>query len=531
MPYRKIDNRRNVQRYTFGGEGNFQMFGKRASWSAYAQYSATRTHEQIYNVMNTSKISKATDAVRNSSGNIVCRSSLTDPGNGCSPINWLGTGVMSSDSIDYVLGNPYRDQKFEEIVSGVNLSMTPFATWAGDVSVAVGGEYRDERASGYVPTDYQSGWSVGNFRATNGGYNVKEAYIETEVPLAKGLAFNGAARATDYSTSGYVTTWKVGGTWQPIKDILFRATQSRDVRAPNINELYQGGTSRTTSVLNPWNGETDTVLEMTTGNAKLKPEKANSTVVGSVITPRFIPGFSISVDWFHIKLDDAIQQFYSQDIVNQCYEGKQSFCSAVGKDPTGTRDLYIQASPFNFSKITTSGIDIDASYVLPMRHILPKVGGTLIVHGQASNYLKYVADSGLSPAINTAGDITSGPPKWIYRFSATYSLPSFSVTAIARGISAGNYSNSYVQCTSGCPAYNAYFPTIDRNKVKGTFYFDMNFTYKFKYQDVGNFQVFLNVTNLANSKPVLVPESGLAADSTYSSLLGRTFRGGIRFEL
>lgn len=531
MPYRRTDNRRNVQRYTFGGEGNFTMFGKRASWSAYAQYSATRTHEQIYNVMNTTKIANATDAVRTSSGNIVCRSTLTNPGNGCAPIDWLGTGVMSAASIDYALGNPWRDEKFEEIVSGVNLSMTPFATWAGDVNIAVGGEYRDERVSGYVPTEYQSGWSVGNFLPTFGGYNVKEAYLETEVPLAKGLSFNGAVRGTDYSTSGYVTTWKIGGTWQPVQDILFRATQSRDIRAPNINELYQAGTSRTTSILDPATGNTDTVLEMTTGNSKLKPEKANSTVVGSVITPRFAPGLSISVDWFHIKLKDAIEQFYSQDIVDQCYQGDQSFCSAVSADPTGQRDLYIKASPFNFSQITTSGIDIDAAYQFPVRRIFPNANGTFTIHGQASNYLSYIADSGLSPAINTAGDITSGPPKWIYRFSATYNTSDFSVTAIARGISSGNYSNSYVQCTSNCPAYNAYFPTIDNNHVRGNFYFDMNFTYKLKYQNFGNMQVFLNVTNLANSHPILVPESGLAADSTYSNLLGRTFRGGVRIEL
>ncbi|GBQ21370.1 TonB-dependent receptor-like protein [Gluconacetobacter sacchari DSM 12717] len=539
MPYRRTDNRRNVQRYTFGGEGNFTMFGKRASWSAYAQYSATRTHEQIYNVMNTSRIANATDAVRAPAGNaagipastIVCRSTLTSPGNGCSPIDWLGTGVMSASSIDYALGNPWRDEKFEEIVSGVNLSMTPFATWAGDVNVAVGGEYRDERVSGYVPAQYQSGWSVGNFLPTFGSYDVKEAYLETNVPLARGLSFNGAVRGTDYSTSGYVTTWKIGAVWQPVPDILFRATRSRDIRAPNINELYQAGTSRTTTVLDPWTGNTDTVLETTTGNSQLKPEKADTTVVGSVITPRFAPGLSISVDWFHTRLKNAIQQFYSQDIIDQCYQGNQSFCSAFRPDPSGQRDLLFSASPFNFSQITTSGIDIDATYQFPVRRILPKADGFFTLHGQASNYLSYVADSGLSPAIDTAGDITTGPPKWIYRFSASYDTSRFNVTAVARGISAGNYSNSYVQCTTNCPAYNAYFPTIDYNHVKGNFYFDMNFTYKLKYSNFGNMQVFLNVTNLANAGPVIVPESGLAADSTYSSLLGRTFRGGIRLEL
>ncbi|NMC57823.1 MAG: TonB-dependent receptor [Candidatus Methanofastidiosa archaeon] len=530
MPYRRTDNTREVQRYTFGGEGNFEMFGKKASWSAYAQYSATRTHEQIYNVMNTSKIANATDAVRNSSGQIVCRSTLTDPNNGCSPIDWIGTGVMSSSAIDYVLGNPYRNQKFQEIVSGVNLSMIPFATWAGDVNVAIGGDYRDERASGYVPIEYQSGWSVGNFKPTFGGYNVKEAYLETAVPLAKGLNFNGAVRATDYSTSGYVTTWKIGGTWQPVRDVLFRATQSRDIRAPNINELYNAGTSQTTSIVDPATGNTQTVLSNTTGNTNLKPEKANTTVVGAVLTPRWVPGLSISVDWFHTKIKDAIEQFYPQSIVDECYQGLSQFCSAIRTDPTGTRNLLINTSPFNFAKIETSGIDIDASYRFPLKNIIKDAGGYFMIQGQASNYLKYVSDSGLSYTVDTAGDISSGPPSWIYRFSATYSNRNYSITAIARGISSGNYSNSYVQCSGNCATYNANYPSINNNHVSGIFYFDMNFTYKLAFEGIGKAQIFLNVTNLGNANPILLPESGLAADSSYSSLLGRTYRGGVRLE-
>ncbi|BAT20596.1 TonB-dependent receptor plug domain-containing protein [Asaia bogorensis] len=530
MPYRQITNTRDVQRYTFGGEGNFTLFGHKASWTAYAQYGVTHSHEQINNVMNTARIANATDAVRNASGQIVCRSSLTDPGNGCAPIDWLGTGVMSQAAISYVLGNPWREQRFQEIVSGVNLSTIPFATWAGDVNVAIGGEYRDERASGYVPTEYQKGWSVGNYLPTFGNYNVKEAYVETAVPLARGLAANGAVRATDYSTSGYVTTWKIGGTWQPIRDILFRATQSHDIRAPNINELYNAGTSQTTTVLDPATGKTDTVLSTTTGNPNLKPETANTTVVGAVITPRYVPGLALSIDWFHTKIKHAIQQFYPQSIIDECYQGYTTFCSAIRPDPSGTRDLLISASPFNFAKLETSGIDIDASYTFPLRRILPKAGGAFTLHGQASNYLKYVSDSGVGYVVDTAGDITNGPPKWIYRFSATYSAESYSITAVARGISAGNYSNSYVQCTTTCGVYNANYPSINNNRVAGTFYFDMNFTYKLPVQNIGQMQIFLNVTNLGNAPPILLPTSGLAADSTYSSLLGRTYRGGIRME-
>ena len=71
------------------------------------------------------------------------------------------------------------------------------------------------------------------------------------MPLGFGLEFNGAVRATDYSTSGYVTTWRAGATWQPIDDIRLRVTRSRDIRAPNLNELFQAGTANSDSVTQP----------------------------------------------------------------------------------------------------------------------------------------------------------------------------------------------------------------------------------------------------------------------------------------
>ena len=132
------------------------------------------------------------------------------------PLNRLGLGVANPAAISYVLGSPYRDETTEEWDTGVNLAFTPFSTWAGDVSVALGGEWREEKISGFVPNEYQpiigvdangrattsNIWSVGNYLPTNGSYNVKEAYLETVVPLGLGLEFNGAVRATDYSTAG-----------------------------------------------------------------------------------------------------------------------------------------------------------------------------------------------------------------------------------------------------------------------------------------------------------------------------------------
>ena len=526
LPYRKTNNRRDVQRYAMGVDGEFELAGKPAIWNVYGQYGVTHTREQLRDIMNTSRTTLASDAVFDGSGNIVCRSTLTDPSNGCVPVNWLGTGVMTQDMIDYILGDPYRDQKLQQTAAGANLSITPFATWAGDVSVAVGAEYRREEVSGYVPEEYQTGWSVGNYLPTFGSYNVKEAYLEAVIPLGLGAEFNGAVRATDYSTSGYVTTWKAGLSWQPIPDIRLRATQSRDIRAPNLNELYQAGTSRTNTLTDNETGVNYSFLETTTGNPNLDPEKGDTTVVGAVFTPTFLPGFSFSADWYQIKLKDAIGQFYSQDIYNQCQLGNQAFCAAIVDDPSGTRDFLISASPFNFSRITTRGIDFDAAYRRPVGN------GSILLRGQVSHYIDRIVDDGLNPSYDTAGtNGGSGPPSWIFRVSATYDTPGFSLTGVARGISSGRYSASYTECTSNCPAVTSSVSTIDNNHVSGTFYVDANATFKIGDSFLGESQFFVNVTNLFNAEPLLLPESGMAANTTYSDLLGRAFRVGVRFEL
>ncbi|MEO7178245.1 MAG: TonB-dependent receptor, partial [Allosphingosinicella sp.] len=273
LPFRGINNQRSVQRYVVGAEGGFDAFGKAAHWDIYGQYSRSDLREQLRNIQTLTNLTNATNAAFAPAGNaggypvgsIQCLINVdaitTNNDAACVPLNRLGLGVADPAGIDYALGDPYRKQTLEQYVTGVNLSLTPFATWAGDVSVAVGGEYREEKIRGTVPAEFQpiinangtttNRYSVGNYLPFTGQYNVKEAYLETVVPLGLGLEFNGAVRATDYSNSGYVTTWKLGATWAPIPDIRFRVTRSRDIRAPNLNELYQAGTANSDSVRNP----------------------------------------------------------------------------------------------------------------------------------------------------------------------------------------------------------------------------------------------------------------------------------------
>lgn len=534
FPYRGISNTRNVHRYVLGAKGDFEALGSTFHWDAYGQQGIAKTHEKLTNIMNNARMALALDAVYAPAGNaagvpagtIVCRSTLTDPGNGCVPLDILGSGVADPAATAYVLGNPDRHQTFKQTVAAINLSFDPFSTWAGSVSIATGGEYRRESVDGHVDDQYQSGWQVGNYLPTIGHYDVKEAYLEALVPLGLGFNFNGAVRATDYSTSGYVTTWKLGLTFQPIPDVLFRATRSRDIRAPNLSELYQAGTSNTDTLNDPFNNNKSTLyLATNTGNPNLKPEISNAWNAGVVIQPRFLPGFSASVDGFDIKIRNAIGSVGAQTIVNRCYKGLTQYCSAITRDPGGTPELFVSVSPFNFAYVHARGLDFSTSYTRSL-------GGGMRLHlnGTATYYDRMYTNDGIDVPYDAAGANGDGVPSWIYRASATLDFGSFSITGVGRGVSAGTISNRYVVCSTNCPASTVDAPTVNYNHVDGEFLADLNLTKRFDLRG-REFALYLNVTNLFDRDPPLVPVSGLETNPTYYDYLGRTFRVGFRFDL
>ena len=565
LPNRNSNNVRKVQRYVVGAEGEFNAFDKPARWDVYGQYGRAELHEQLRNIQQTDRRNAALAAVFAPAGNpsnlpvgsIQClinvNASAADDDPACRPLNLLGIGVADPAAIDYILGDPFRDQTLEQTVIGANLSLTPFATWAGDVSFAIGGEYRKEEIKGFVPTEFQpipqangstrSVWSVGNYRPSFGSYNVKEAYLETVVPLGFGLEFNGAVRGTDYSTSGYVTTWKLGATWQPIDDIRLRVTRSRDIRAPNLNELFQAGTANTSTVTNPFfpgpgpgsmtYGSSLSYLGTITGNLNLKPEKADSWNAGVVLAPRFLPGFTASADYFRIKLKDAIDSLSADDIVLRCSEGLTDFCAAITPDPSNPARVLISRQPVNFSSILLKGVDFEAAYRRPI------ADGNVTFRAVATRYIDNILKTGVAGVvpIDSVGTLGVGTgsqsitPKWIYRFSAGYDTDAWSLTAVARGVSSGRYDATGIECQTGCPISTGQFPTYEDNSIKGATYVDLNATVKFDALAGGDGEFFVNVTNVFDRRPILLPETGLAANSTYSDLLGRAYRVGVRLKL
>ncbi|WP_332769163.1 TonB-dependent receptor plug domain-containing protein [Phenylobacterium sp.] len=525
---------RETERYVVGGKGDFQLFNLDIDWDAYYQHGKTQTHEQLTPTWNNARLALATDAVL-SNGQIVCRSTITSPGNGCVPLNRFGVGVASQAALNYVLGTPLREQEFTQDVAAFNLTTSSIEGWAGPISLAAGAEYRKEKMTGTVDPQYANGWKYGNYKVTTGKYDVTEAYLEGVVPLYAGLDFNGAFRLTDYSTSGTVKTWKAGLTYAPIDDIKFRASASRDIRAANMSELYDAGTARSNSV--NINGVSTAFVQNLQGNPNAKPEVADGYGVGVVVSPRFLPGFQASIDYYDIKVNGVISFVTAQQTADYCYIQKvASYCSNLKfvNGSLSTIDLYYD----NLNSMSAKGLDIEVSYRTNLEDLVAWGAGALTLRGMFTHYIENVTDDGVT-AIDLAGANTGSTPDWVYRLSATYNLEPWSFNLTARGVSDGVVSNAYTECQSACPASVAPYYTINDNSIEGAIYFDVSATHSFTVASVDG-EAFVSIKNLFNTEPVLVGNpNALGAENTAGypqtnrslyDVFGRTFRVGLRLD-
>ena len=569
-------NAREAYRFAAGADGSFNLLSTDWKRNAFGQIGWVNTREQETQVWNTARIALAQDAVfapavnaaGAAAGTIICRSSIAS-NNGCVPLSRIGEngGLQSASDfqkgLNYVMGTPYRTQRLSEQVYGVNISGNPIENWQGPISVAAGAEWRLESINGFVEPQYQSGWLFGNYLVNKGHYSVAEGYLETVIPLLPGMDFNGAYRYTAYSTSGGVSTWKTGLTYSVIDDLKLRTTYSHDIRAPNLNELFAAGTARTNTVAVS-NSATNTSTTITFvqnlgGNKNLTPESANTLGVGAVITPRWIPGLTASIDYYNITIAHAIGSITAQNTADLCYiNAVQSYCNnivytagnATGRgtalpgDNTlagGPPIAFINLTPFNFSKQKDEGIDVDITYSVPMDEItwFGTIPGDITLHGLATHYMRNYTNDGVNPPADLAGvNAGSGTPEWVYNVTATYHTDPWTFNFTGRGVSAGVYNNEYIVCTSGCPTSTLAHRTSAFNSIDGAFYMDVSTSYDFSAFGVDT-TTFLSIKNIFNTDPALVaggPDGNNtpAYPETNRNLydyLGRIYRIGVRVNL
>jgi iron complex outermembrane recepter protein len=342
----------------------------------------------------------------------------------CRPLNFLGNGVASQEALDFVLADNTNRSKIQQHVVSGSISGdfgALFSLPGGPVGFAIGAEYRKEKSND-VPDQLIQDGSFRDFAAvapSSGQFDVKEAFAELNVPIladmpfAELLSVSAAIRVSDYSTVGTTTTWKFDGIYAPIEDIRFRGSYSQAVRAPNIGELFlpnsgtfafitdpcdvtrldEGSSTRaancatilaglglTPAQIASFSPSTD--AQNTTsrrglagGNPNLTEETAKTWTAGVVVRPSFIPGLTMTFDWYDITIKDAVNTPTATELANLCVDQPTTdnrFCENIfrapgtgfilgdGNDPLQRIGFIV--GPENVARFKTSGADFSLRY-------------------------------------------------------------------------------------------------------------------------------------------------------------------------
>jgi outer membrane receptor protein involved in Fe transport len=466
---------------------------------------------------------------------------------GCVPMNIMGpSGSISSDQKAYVtftgVSTGFNDQKTALAQTAGRIAKLPNG---GDISLAVGGDYRREEG-GFTPDPLTStGDTTGNAQAPTGGsYDVFEGYGELSlVPLSgKALAqwveIDLAARAFKYSTFGSGVTWKAGGLFKTAGGVALRGTYSTAFRAPSVGELYAGKADDFPTATDPCDASdgpiTDPVamkrcgqqMVPTTaqygtsqqravvgGNPNLDAETAKVFTAGLVYEPPQVKGLSFTLDYFHIKIDDAIQALGAQVILANCYTRDiQEDCDKIHRDPQQNYAIdFIEDGLINVGGTTTDGLDFAIAY----DH---KVADNHFRHQLEGQYLHKLELDNTFQKLQGVGFYDLGVyPKIKANYTTTWEHK--------KGYNAGinfRYVGGYKECQDNDCNTKENLDMFSRD-VKANVTADLFGGYMVK-SAAGTTRVTVGVNNLLNQNPSLI-YVGFAGDSDASTYdyMGRYF--------
>jgi outer membrane receptor protein involved in Fe transport len=548
---------RTQRRFVVGADGKFGLFGKQWSYDAYAEHGENTTNINVHDITLNTRYNNAIDAVRLADGSIGCRNTVARA-NGCLPFNIIGNNPVNQAAWRYIApeAGPIQRTTQSQDVASANFNGDLFEGWAGAISMATGAEWRREKyevqgdpygagvapeslsAAGY-PLDptlnapVGNNWYAGNYHNGKGAYNVREAYVEFSVPLLKSSTWgeaniNLADRQTRYSTAGSNGTWKLGATWKtPVDGLRLRAVTSKDVRAPNLSELYAAPVVVNDQV--QYQGGTVSVQRRTVGNTNLRPETARNNSFGIVLSqPTWAPGFSVSLDYFDIKVKDVISSLSIQQEVDLCVAGNQEICSAMVLNSPGNN--YVTLQNFNLASLHAKGFDVETAYRANLNSFdLP---GRFTFRALATRNLHFITDTGVIGTIPSegAGVNLGNTPKWKLLSLQTWDGllgDKLSLTLTERWFSDGVYSNEYIECQTNCPVSTLIHPTIYDNRMKGATYLDLGGSWNVSKQ----MMVYFKIDNLLDRDPEAAPQANpsFAVNPALYDVVGRTYRAGLRY--
>ncbi|HEU4498296.1 MAG TPA: TonB-dependent receptor [Sphingomicrobium sp.] len=388
-------------------------------WDVSGSYGQSENLQEIQNYTLQSRFRQGS-LVNVVDGLAVCQ----DASNGCVPVDIFGPeGSITPAMVDFLNETSTSRVKtslgqLRGIISGDLGYALPWA--AQPIGFAVGTEfrkYKGEQASDTLAkTPGELGGAGGASPDIKGGYSVYEGYGELIAPLiedkafAESLTLEAGVRYSKYEVDGEdVTnstwTWKAGGSWEPGYGLKFRGNYSKAVRAPNLGELFTPQTVGLTNLgidpcagnapnLNPdlraiclaQGAPADTIGGITNptaaqanavfgGNVNLDPETAKTWTLGVVFQPEFLPRFSMSVDYYNIRIKDVIGSALPGDVINACFgnitsaSASNPACTIIRRnpitggldgDPATTPGLFLATT--NLGELFTDGVDLIMNY-------------------------------------------------------------------------------------------------------------------------------------------------------------------------
>ena len=384
------------------------------SYDVYAQYSQVQYSDKAANFFNLDRVADALEVrIDPATGAPACQVAIDGTDTNCVPYDIFSLGGVTQEALDYIQAPGFREgevtqEVFSAVITGDLTDYGVVMPWAETgVQTVFGAEYRDEYLTQSNDALTRDG-KLGTARAdVEGGVSVYEFFTEVQVPIVENrpgideLSVTGAYRFSDYyETTGEQSTYAAGLTYAPVSDYRFRAQFQRATRSPNPLELFAPQSPFEFTLPTGANGLYDPCAganpaatfdqcartgvtaaqygniadnpagqfrNISGGNPDLEVEKSDTFTIGVVATPAFVPGLTVSIDYFDITVEDFIGSVPEEQSINQCLTtGDAFFCGLINRGSNGelwaSQDAFVIATNVNTGSLETSGIDVAASY-------------------------------------------------------------------------------------------------------------------------------------------------------------------------
>ena len=537
------------------------------TYDVYGSYYYVTTFQSNTDYLDYSKADNALQVTTNAAGQPVCIS-----GGQCVPWNLFTTGGVTPAALSYLQtpGTAYGNNTEQVAHLDFTGDLGKYGLtvpWANDsAAINLGYEHRMDSVT-FSPDGAETSGALAGFSGAitpiDQHYDVNEGFVELRLPIAHAqpalydLTTDIGFRYSNYSTTGTTNTYKFEVQYAPLQDMRVRFSFDRAVRAPNLIELYllpsfgqenvvgtdpcagvptatleqceRTGVTAAQYAINPKTGVNSITQcvsgqcgEIIVGNTQLKPETATTWSLGTTFTPVALPGFSASVDYYHINLKDQVGNYPFAAILNGCLvDNNPIYCGQIVRTPAGSLagatvagGGYFVQKLFNLGVSIVSGFDLGLNY----RHELPGGWGSMSTSLNGS-YLWHQTSTPYpgSPTFDCAGlfgstcnSITQGSvnPRWRHNLRVTWETP-FDVMLSAQWRFIGpttfdNNSNDPLLHFAEEGAYDQY-----NARIPGYSYLDLTAVWKAMKQ----LEIRAGVSNVFDKDPPIVPSLDISGNS------------------